>query len=190
MDKRDALKVMKVLKIAFPTFYRDYTADELGDTAAMWASMLGDYSYADVAKAVQATIAVNKFPPTIAEVIEKIHSLHGQGMSEMEAWGYISKAVRSSTYRSREEWERLPAELQKIVSPDMLRNWAMTEAEDVETVIQSNFIKTFRTTQARQKEYDRLPSAVKEYMAQIGGGADGLLGLPGQGHRTLERKEE
>ena len=46
MDKRDALKVMKVLKIAFPTFYRDYTADELGDTAAMWASMLGDYSYA------------------------------------------------------------------------------------------------------------------------------------------------
>ena len=69
MDKAEAFNVLKVLKIAFPAFYRDYTVDDLEETAKMWATMLSDYSYTDVAQAVKATIATNKFPPTIATSI-------------------------------------------------------------------------------------------------------------------------
>ena len=186
MDKAEALKVMRVLKIAFPTFYRDYSADELEETAAMWATMLSDYSYTDVAHAIKATVATNKFPPTIAEVIEKIHSIHDHSMNELEAWGYINRALRDSAYHSREQWEKLPDGLKKMVSADNLRNWAV--CGDDTAVIQSHFSRTFRAAQARQKEVDMLPSSVKAYMAEIGGGTDGLLGLPGQGDRALESK--
>ncbi len=167
MDKAEAFNVLKVLKIAFPAFYRDYTVDDLEETAKMWATMLSDYSYTDVAQAVKATIATNKFPPTIAEVIEKIHILHDTSMNELEAWSYINKAIRNSTYHALEEWEKLPAEVQRIVSPDLLRTWAMTE-DDGASVVQSHFSRCFRASQARKKEVDMLPSSVKEYIAQLG----------------------
>ena len=87
-------------------------------------------------------------------------------MTEMEAWSYISKAVSNSTYHALEEWEKLPEQLQKAVSPDLLRSWAMIEGDDVQTIIQSNFLKTFRANEKRRKDIESLPSSAKELMLE------------------------
>ena len=181
--------IMAVLKAAYPRYYATQTEEDSRQAAKLWSSMFEDYTYAEVAPAVKAVIATSKFPPTVADIIEKIRGFRGEEMSELEAWSYISRAIRNSRYHAREEWEALPESLQRVVTPDLLKGWAMIEAEDVETVIQSHFNRTYRTAQARQREMDMLPSSVKNYIAQIGGGADGLLGLSGQRDRALENKE-
>lgn len=182
---------MTVLQVAYPRYYAGQSEEEKRRAVSLWHTMLEEYPYDLVQQAVKSVISTNKFPPTIADIIEKIGFLKNSGgMTELEAWGYISKAIRSSAYRAQEEWERLPSELQGIVSPDLLRSWAMVEADNVETVLQSNFLRTFRAEQERRKTYEAVPKEVRGFMAQIGGGTDGLLSMPGQGDRDMDRGEK
>lgn len=53
-----------------------------------------------------------------------------------------------------------------VVSPGNLRNWAMAEAESVETVIQSNFLRTYRTMKARDAELKKLPDEVQSLIGE------------------------
>jgi len=191
LTKTETAKIMAVLQGNYPRYYAGMDLETKRQAANLWADMLGEYPYELVMRATEAVIAANKFPPTVAEVIEKINAIkNGPGMTELEAWGYVSRAVRSSAYHAREEWEKLPEDLRRIVSPDLLRSWAMVEADNAETVLQSNFLRTFREAQARRKAYDALPGSVKAYMARIGGNADGLLPVPGQGDRELDGEAE
>ena len=187
MTKAETAKIMAVFQAAYPRYYAGQSEEEQRQAVSLWASMLADYPYELVVAAVKAVIATSKFPPAVADVIEKINAIQRDGeMTELEAWGYISRAIRNSTWHAQEEWERLPEELRRVVSPDLLRSWATVEADEVETVIHSNFLRTFRAAQARQKEYDALPGSVKQYMAQIGVKTDGLLCMPGQGRCDMD----
>lgn len=191
MTKAEVAKVMTVLQVVYPRYYAGQSEEEKRQAVSLWHMMLEEHPYELVQQAVKSVIATNKFPPTVAEVIEKIGLLKSSGgMTELEAWGYISKAIRASTYRAQEEWEKLPAELQRIVSPDLLRSWAMVEGDNVETVLQSNFLRTFRAAQERQKTYDAVPREVKIFMANIGSGVYELLsetepGNHGNGSRRI-----
>lgn len=187
MTKKETMQIMAVLQGAYPRYYAGQSYEEKKQAMELWHMMLGEYPYELVNQAIAAIIATNVFPPAIAEVISRMNSIQKGGeMTELEAWGYISRAIRNSTWHAQEEWERLPEELRCVVSPDLLRSWATVEADEVETVIHSNFLRTFRAAQARQKEYNALPGSVKQYMAQIGVKTDGLLCMPGQGRRDVD----
>ena len=162
-------KIMTVLAVAYPKYYSEQTKEEKKQALILWHSMMGEYPADLVANAVKAVIAKSVFPPAIAEVMQMINNLKNncQEMTELEAWGHVSKAIRSSAYRAKEAWEGLPAQLQKCVTPDILRAWAMVEADDVETVLYSNFIKTYRAMLAQQKQYEALPASVKEFTKQL-----------------------
>lgn len=106
--------------------------------------MLEEYPAAVVTGAVKALIAVNKFPPAIAEVIEMIGTLTKPGeLGEIEAWGLVKTAIRNSAYHSIEEFEKLPVAIQTTLgSPSVLKEWAMSEDGSVETVVASNFMRS------------------------------------------------
>ena len=56
---------------------------------------------------------------------------------------------------------------------------AMVEADDVETVLQSNFLRIYRTAKARQKQYEALSASVKEFTKELTEKKDlNLLGSP------------
>lgn len=162
-------KIMSILAVAYPKYYSEQTKEEKKQALILWYSMMGDYPADLVANAVKAVIAKSVFPPAIAEVMQMINDLQNncQEMTELEAWGYVSKAIRSSAYRAKEAWEGLPAQLQKCVTPDMLRVWAAVGTGEVETVVQSNFNRTYRAMLAQQKQYDALPASVKEFTKQL-----------------------
>jgi hypothetical protein len=167
------MKIMAVLKAAYPRYYSNTTDEDAKQAVLLWQTMLEDYTYDVVSKAVKALIAVNKFPPSVAEVIEKIQLItQPQEMSELEAWQYIRKAVKNGYYGSQEEWEKLPPILQQIVGPETIRAWAMIEGDDCETVIQSNFMRSYRARVKSAKEYQALPSDVKQYAAKLAAGMD------------------
>lgn len=167
MTKKETIAIMALLKASYPRYYSDMDAEDIENVINLWYTMLKDYDGKIVGQAVKSVIATNKYPPTVAEVLEKIKLITGkEEMTEMEAWSYISKAVSNSTYHALEEWEKLPEQLQKAVSPDLLRSWAMIEGDDVQTIIQSNFLKTFRANEKRRKDIESLPSSAKELMLE------------------------
>ena len=189
MNREETIKILSVLRGAYPGFYRDIGRQEAEATISLWGSMFEEEPYELVGAAVKAFIAGDSkgFPPAIGQIKERVRKLtSGPEMTEAEAWSYVSKALRNSAYGSEEEFRNLPPEVQAVVhDPGQLREWAMLDAEEVQTVVSSNFQRSFRAKQAAAKEYMALPSDVKRLMLSAGfrddPTASGLVRLFGGG---------
>lgn len=156
MTKNEAKKLMAVMTVAYP----NYKVDDIDITAQAWASLLSDYSYEQVSEALKAYIlSENKgFAPSIGQIVEKIVLLsRPEAPTPLEAWSMVSLAASNSTYHSKEEFAKLPPLVQKAVgSEGNLIKWAKTEQSQLETVIQSNFLKSYNSVLARQREMQKL----------------------------------
>ena len=172
MTREDTIKILSVLRGAYPAFYRDITKQEAESTIALWESMFDEEPYELVAAAVKAFISGDGkgFPPAIGQIKERIRLITTpEEMTEQEAWALVSKALRNSTYGSEEEFAKLPPEVKAVVhDPGQLKQWAISPADEVETVIASNFMRSFRVKQKATKEYLALPTEVKRLMISAG----------------------
>jgi len=167
MTRQEALAIMAMLKTAYPSFYKDFSKEELNAAINLWATMFADDPAYIVTEAVKSLICTLKYPPTIADVKEKIATItQPPTMTEMEAWDMVRRAI--SYYHANEAFANLPPMLQKIVgSPNQLREWALMDVETVNSVIQSNFMRSYRVMAAREREYAMLPSSTKKFIAEI-----------------------
>ena len=112
-------------------------------------------------------------PPTVAGIRKqsvKLKADETDELNETAAWSLVLKAIRRSTYYSEEEFAKLPATVQRAVaSPKQLREWATLEDVDGKTltVIQSNFQRTFRVEQQRERERSKLSPDVLKLMRPL-----------------------
>src|SRR5690606_20078926 len=94
--------------------YKDISKEEAKAAVDLWATIFSDTPAKLVIEAVKSLICTLKYPPTIADVKEKIHLLtQPQGMSELEAWNTVRRAI--SYYDAQENYNNLPPMLQKLV---------------------------------------------------------------------------
>lgn len=99
----------------------------------------------------------------------------GDEMTEAEAWGIVAKALRNSAYGSREEFDKFPPVIKRIVgSPSQLREWSMMDSETVHSVVASNFQRSYKAIAQREKELAKLPPDVKALVGKL---ADASLTL-------------
>ena len=139
----------------------------------LWYSELKDIPYQLAHTALRKYVSTNKFAPTIADIREQVAELNNQNeeeLNETAAWSLVLKAIRRSTYYSEEEFEKLPATVQRAVaSPKQLWEWATLEDVDGKTltVIQSNFQRTFRMEQQRERERNKLSPDVLKLMRPL-----------------------
>ena len=166
MTRQEALAVMAMLKTAYPTFYKNFSKEDISAAVNLWATMFSE-EFQVVTEAIKALMCTLKYPPTIADVKEKIAMItQPLMMTEMEAWSRVRGAI--SYYHANEAFANLPPMLQKIVgSPNQLREWALMDVETVNSVIQSNFMRSYKPKVAQQKEYAMLPSSTKQLIADL-----------------------
>lgn len=165
---RDRFKVLvKAMKATYPqdTFIPDKDAFDV------WYSMLQDLPYEVCSLAIQKYIMTRKFPPTIADIREMATEAMQRDLmliSELEAWAIVKKAISNSGYNSVEEFNKLPEVCQIAVgNPSNLREWAMMNTEQVDTIEQSHFIKSYRSAAMRMSEDARLPDKVKALISDV-----------------------
>lgn len=83
MTQKDALKVLAVLKAAYPGSYNGMTKEEAYGTASVWHLQFANLHVDIVLLALQKAISSNKWPPTVAEVKSKIQALHWEAYDAM-----------------------------------------------------------------------------------------------------------
>ncbi len=87
-----------------------------------------------------------RFAPNIGQIRENMSTLQKadtQELSDQSAWALVSKACANGLYHYREEFEKLPLEVQRAIGgPEQLKAWARMDAETVESVVASNFKRT------------------------------------------------
>lgn len=131
-----------------------------------WQVLLADCEAKDIQNALFSYIRTDTsgFAPTVGQLIDHMSKLQAiNEPSEMEAWSLVTKALRDSTYHAKDRFNELPVSVQKAVgSPDVLKEWGQTDLESVGTVIQSNFLKAYRTVCERQREFSKLPQSIQK----------------------------
>jgi hypothetical protein len=169
MNREETKAILAILKAGYPNFYKDMTKEDATSIINLWATMFADDPAQVVTEAVKSLMCTLKYPPTIADVKEKIAMItQPPAMTEMEAWQMVKSAI--SYYNATETFSRLPPILQKIVgSPNTLREWAQMEAETVDSVIQSNFMRSYKVRAAQEKERAMLPESTKQMIAGLAG---------------------
>lgn len=167
MTREETKKIIRIICDSYP----NYRPSNLSETVDVWSSMLDSFSYQQISVALKAFILTDTsgFAPSIGQLVQMIKKAEQKDeMNELEAWTMVSKAIRNSSYHAEEEFAKLPPLVQKAVgSPRQLQNWSQTSLESIETVVQSNFLKTYRGVYKREQELQALPENVRNALASI-----------------------
>lgn len=171
MTKEETAKLVYLVTANYPKFYKNVTQSEFGNVVHLWHMCLEQYPYTTGEMALKAYVTTENsgFPPSVGQIIDCIHKFAstytGKKLNEMEAWALVSKALRNGYYGAEEEFAKLPQLVQRAVGePSQLRNWALTENETVETVIQSNFIRTYRAVLQENQQVSKLSPEIKNLL--------------------------
>lgn len=183
MTKQETLMILGVLKAAYPGFYAAIKPAEAEGIVGLWQEMFFEPAQV-VAAAVKALIATrtSTYPPTIGEVKDMIWLLKGSSRTgAAEAWSLVMDAISDDgIYGVEKGFAALPPDIQSIVgSPSQLAQWALMDAETVQSVVASNFMRAYREHQAHTKQVEALPPDIRER----------LEGVP-DGKKRLSEKAE
>lgn len=161
MTREETVKIIRIMSDCYP----NYKPNNLSETVDVWQMMLDEYSYNQVSIALKAYVTsdTSGFAPSVGEIVAKMQLVsQPQELDGMAAWGLVSKALRNGTYGAVEEFNKLPPLVRQAVGmPDNLKNWATSDYQTIETVIQSNFLRTYETIVKRANEINRMPDNIK-----------------------------
>lgn len=168
MTKKEAAKIISVLQANYPDSTKSMTDGAIMVLVDLWSKVFAEDSFESVSAAVMAHISTdtNRFMPPVGVIKNMLVKINSPAeMTEAEAWSYVSKALRNSTYGAEKEFEKLPESVKSVVrSPSQLREWAALPIDELQTVVASNFQRSFRARAASDREFKALPERVKVMM--------------------------
>lgn len=168
MTKDEVRKILTVISATYPTFK---VADPVS-TLEAWHWALEEYSYGDISKALKVFIKTDgsNFAPSASRLIalvdvETEHTLP----TEIEAWGMVRTVCQGLDWDNpKVSFDKLPEIIQRAVnSPATLREWAMSDYDTFETVISSNFMRTYKGVTKQYMDEKRMPEEVRQRIGAL-----------------------
>lgn len=163
MTEQETLRILSVLRAAYPMFYRDMKDGDIKAVANLWKIQFAEDSYKDVSLAVHTLISTrtDTFPPVIGEVKEVLRSItHPEEIPSGDAWDMVMKCIRRGTVHAAEDWANLPEDVRAAVSVDEIKRHA--ENEDFnEGVEKSLFLKRWAVLRERRRAEQQMPPSLR-----------------------------
>ena len=173
MTKKEVAELITIMQANYANEFRGMSDEAINGKINLWLMQFRDDDYKEVLAAVMAYMATDDgdFMPKVGQIKKKLVEVRtGEELTELEAWNLVHKALRNCSYNSVEEFNKLPAVIQRLVGdPMQLKDWAALEDKAL-TVVASNFQRSYKVRAASEREYLALPSAVRETMNQIASG--------------------
>ena len=107
MNKQEAVKLLALIKIAYPTAYRDMDEASKKATVNMWQMSFPDVPYGIMEQAFNHFRMVSKVPPTVAEMVEELKHIYFQATEGafihkvLEDWETVEKYRLVMEYTAR-----------------------------------------------------------------------------------------
>lgn len=184
MTRPETLMLMSTLRAAYPMYYAKQGAEDARAAVNLWHMMFEQDDAQLVSAAVKAFIATDTkgFPPVVGQIKEKLDTImreaYGSGeMTAMEAWPLVQRAIRNGYYNAEAEFARLPDTIRAVLGgPSAIHDYAMMDTETVNSVVASNFRRSYDARKEYVKEMRMLPGDVKAFISEakahltLGGG--------------------
>ncbi len=171
MTVEETTRILTMLKTMYPSQYKNMTRKEGQCVVNLWAELLSDKEYRAVFAAIKAYVATDTtgFAPSIGKINELMRRGGGDVMTEQEAISLIMKAARNGIYGAEEEFKKLPPLLQRLTgSSARLKEWAKMPADELQTVVASNLMRSFRVAKADMEFKAALPDNLKAALSELG----------------------
>lgn len=172
MTEKETRGILMMIEAVYPNFRIE--DDKVETTVSAWHWSLEEYPVESVKTALQMYIKTNTtgFPPSVSQLISGIYKpQERKHPTEGYAWEMVKKAIQDGNYHAEERFNELPEIVQKAVgSANMIREWAATDSDHVNTVIMSNFQRNYKTVVMREVEDAKISpfmSEMIEAMEQI-----------------------
>ena len=78
MNKQEAVKLLALIKIAYPTAYRDMDEASKKATVSMWHMSFPEVPYPIMEQAFNRFRMMSKYPPTVAEMVLELRNIYHQ----------------------------------------------------------------------------------------------------------------
>lgn len=164
MTREETQMLLATIQAVYPNFKVE--RDRMTATINAWHLMLSEYQADVVNAALQIYVKTNTsgFAPSVSQLIGAMYEPKKQDtLSEGAAWSLVKKAIQDGNYHAEERFNELPELIQKTIgSPNMIREWAATDSEEVNTVIMSNFQRSYRIMLQRQEYEDKVPNTLSD----------------------------
>lgn len=159
------------LLLAISSLYPNFKPENKTLTIDSWFWALQEYPVQAVKAALQIYIKTNNtgFAPSVSQIIGAIHApTENEQLSEGEAWSLVKKAIQDGGYHAEERFNELPEIVQRAVgSPNMIHQWSQTDTDTVNTVIMSNFQRTYRAIVEKWEFENKVPLALSDMVKGI-----------------------
>lgn len=162
MTLEETKKVLMTANALFP----QWKVENPTETTQAWHWALKDYPAELVMAGMQIFVKTSNsaFAPSPSELIECMHKIEeNERLSEGEAWALVKKAIKDGNWHAEERFAELPPIIQRAIGgAEMIHQWAQTDSDEVNTVIMSNFQRTYRAILSKQDFSDRVPTQITE----------------------------
>lgn len=181
MTKEQTLKLLSLFEAEYPNSFSKL--DEQGRTLKkeLWFSEFANDPFESVYAAFRMYMETGaEFAPNIGQIRKRMRMQQEQDeLSEGEAWAMVSKACANGSYGYMKEFGKLPPIVQKAVGrAEQLKEWAAMDETTVQSVVASNFMKSFRAARERQKEIESYPPALTDMINKLQIGMGRMDALP------------
>ena len=107
MTVEESIKLLALIKLAYPNSYKDIDKDTQLATVKMWQRAFDTVPFAIMELALDHFVKVSKFPPTISDICEELKSIHYEALTNVLSGGeqrklnlYIMQQTESFTERN------------------------------------------------------------------------------------------
>lgn len=174
MTREETKELLMMIRAIYPNF--NVKPEEMTATINAWHLMLEEYPVQAANAALKIYVKTNNtgYAPSVSQIINSMYAPgeHAE-MTEGEAWALVKKAISDSSYNSKERFAELPDKVQKAIGgAEMLRQWAMTDSSEVNTVIMSNFQRAYRSVIEKKTFEAKVPAGIAAQTIMIEGGND------------------
>ena len=166
MTGEETRTILTLLQTEYPQSFAKMDDRQMAMKLKLWASEFQYDDYKAVYAMVRAIMSAGnrEFAPNIGVIREKLRSYSVDGeLTENGVWALVSKAISNGIYGYAEEYVKLPIDVQKAVGEaEQLKRWAMMPVDEVQSVVASNFQRSFRVHAQRSRELAAMPKQVRE----------------------------
>ena len=170
MTSEQVNMILTVLQAEYPNSFSNLDDRLMALKRNLWVKEFAADDFNLVFAAIRVCMKTGgAFAPTIGEIRQKMAMFTDETeMPEQTAWAMVQKACQNGIYGYQKEYAKLPEAVQRAVgAPEQLRAWAMMDAETVNSVVASNFMRNYRTQQTRDHQLALIPPEMRALIGSV-----------------------
>lgn len=177
MTKEETIGILSILKASYPNFYKELTKKDAETTINLYTKMFNNTAANLVATAIKELIQHQSYPPTIADIKNKIDELtQPYEETEAELWEKYKKIIQSGYYGDRTEFDALPEAIKSYLgnNPNRINELGMMESSTFNSVEKGIFLKQIKVIKERAKSIRMMLPETRKYLNNVLSGNTGI----------------